>query len=228
MERLWYLSQVSVLDAMSEQELAEIDQMNAIQHFNQIPNNVTVQTPDEPRQGLYFIKQGKLRLYKLSEDGKQFTVGILATGNMFGELESFSFGTKRVYMETMEPSLLCTMSEMQFEELLARRPKLALKFMKAMSDRLNERDELLEQLAFKDLKGRTLHLLALLADRFGVTDGEFTTIDFQLTHQEVANMLGATREAVSVAMRELVKEGSIRTRRMSIQIKRSFPSKGTG
>ncbi|MGO4276958.1 Crp/Fnr family transcriptional regulator, partial [Paenibacillus sp. TAF58] len=134
--------------------------LDTFHHFNWITNNTLVQTPDSAREGLYFVKEGKLRLYKLNDSGKQFTLGILTRGNIFGELNSFSFGTRRVYIETMESSLLCTMSEPQFERLMINRPQLALKFLKALSDRLKEREVQLEQLALHDLRKRVLHLLS--------------------------------------------------------------------
>nr|WP_264370906.1 redoxin domain-containing protein [Paenibacillus sabinae] len=183
-----------------------------------IPKHTIVQTPDTVREGLFFLKEGKLRLYKLNKEGKQFTVAILKKGNMFGELESFSLGTSRVFIETMEDSFLCTMSERQFEWLMTRHPKLALKFLKSLSDRLNEQDEILEQLAFNDLRGRILHLLSMLSAKFGVDEGEYVRIDLPLSHQEIAKMLGVTREAVSVIMRKLVQEKVIKTGRISVRL----------
>ncbi|PQP85528.1 Crp/Fnr family transcriptional regulator, partial [Paenibacillus sp. AR247] len=117
MNKLWYLSQISIFEEMSQEEIREIDQLDTIHHFNWITKNTLVQTPESAREGLYFVKEGKLRLYKLNDSGKQFTLGILTRGNIFGELNSFSFGTRQVYIETLESSLLCTMSELQFERL---------------------------------------------------------------------------------------------------------------
>jgi len=219
MNKLVYLAQISIFEAMSPDELLEMDRLNAVEHFRHIPAQTVVQTPETGREGLFFVKQGKLRLYKLHPDGRQFTLGILSKGNMFGELESFSLGTRRVYIETLEDSFLCSMTDAQLERVLLNRPHLALKLLKALSDLLKERDEQVEQLAFSDLRGRVTHLLTTLGARFGVAaEAGFVLIDLRLTHQEIANMLGATREAVSVVMRELVKEGRIRTGRMSVAL----------
>ncbi|MCD1258976.1 Crp/Fnr family transcriptional regulator [Paenibacillus athensensis] len=219
MNRLAYLSQISIFEAMPLEELLEMDRLKAIDHFRHVPAHTVVQTPETEREGLFFVKEGKLRLYKLHPDGRQFTLGILSKGNLFGELESFSLGTRRVYIETMEPSFLCSMTDAQLERVLLSRPRLALKLLKALSDQLKERDDRLEQLAFSDLRGRVIHLLTTLAARFGAAgDDGYVAIDLRLSHQEIANMLGATREAVSVVMRELVKEGRIRTGRMSVAL----------
>ncbi|MBB6732106.1 Crp/Fnr family transcriptional regulator [Cohnella zeiphila] len=218
MDKLWYLSQISIFEEMSHDEMREIDQLDTIHHFNRITKNTLVQSPESTREGLYFVKEGKLRLYKLNDSGKQFTLGILTRGNIFGELNSFSFGTRRVYIETMEPTLLCTMSEPQFERLMINRPQLALKFLKALSERLKEREDQLEQLALHGLRNRVLHLLSTLSVKFGVIQDGYALIDLPLSHQEIANMLGSSREAVSGVMSELAKEGVVKTSRLSVQL----------
>jgi CRP-like cAMP-binding protein len=91
--------------------------------------------------------------------------------------------------------------------------------LKILSERLKERDEMLEQLALGDVRERVLHLLIKLSGQFGVKDGDYHKIDLPLTHQELANMIGATRESVSVVLREFAKDDIIRTGRMSIHIK---------
>ena len=192
--------------------------MDTIHHFNWITKNTLVQTPASVREGLTFVKAGKLRLYQLNESGKQFTLGILTSGNIFGELNSFSFGTNRVYIETLEPSLLCAMFEPQFERLMINRPQLALKFLKKLSDRLTEREDQLEQLALHGLRRRVLHLLSTLSEKFGILQGEYALIDLPLSQQEIANMLGASREAVSAVMNELAKEGVVKTSRLSVRL----------
>ncbi|WP_308635346.1 Crp/Fnr family transcriptional regulator [Paenibacillus silvisoli] len=218
MNKLWCLSEISIFEEMSREEINEIDQPDTIHHYNWISKKTLVQTPDYTREGLYFVKEGKLRLYKLNDSGKQFTLGILTRGNIFGELNSFSFGTKRVYIETMESSLLCSMSEPQFEHLMINRPQLGLKFLKALSDRLKEREEQLEQLALHSLRKRVLHLLSTLSAKFGIIQDGYALIDLPLSHQEIANMLGASREAVSNLMSELSKEGIVKTSRLSVQL----------
>ncbi|WP_274652854.1 Crp/Fnr family transcriptional regulator [Paenibacillus humicola] len=217
MNKLWYLSQISIFEEMSQEEIREIEQLDTIRHFNRITKNTLVQTPESAREGLYFVKEGKLRLYKLNDSGKQMTLGILTRGNIFGGLDSFSLDTKGVYIETMESSLICTLSEPQFERLMINRPQLALKFLKAFSDRLKEQEEL-EQLALHGLRKRLLHLLSTLSAKFGVIQDGYVLIHLPLSHQEIANMLGASREAVSGVMNELAKEGVVKPSRLSVRL----------
>ncbi|MFC4767482.1 Crp/Fnr family transcriptional regulator [Effusibacillus consociatus] len=217
MNKLWYLSQISMFDSLPLEDLMEIERMAPMKT---IQKHTLIQTPATFREGLYFIKKGKLRLYKINSEGRQFTLGILGEGNVFGEIDTFSLGTKGIYIETMEETLLCSLTKEEFESFLTQRPQLALKLLKVLSERLLEREAMLEQLALGGIRDRVLHLLVKLADQFGVEKADgFSKIDLVLSHQELANMIGASRESVTVVLNELVKQDLIRTGRMSIQIR---------
>jgi CRP-like cAMP-binding protein len=216
MNKLWYLSQISMFEALPMEDLMEIERMAPM---STLRKNSLIQTPETFREGLYFIKEGKLRLYKINSEGKQFTMGILGEGNVFGEIDSFSLGTRDIFIETIEETLLCSLGKEQFEQFLVDRPQLALKFLKVLSERLKDRDEMLEQLALGDIRDRVLHLLIKLAEQFSVKEGKYHKIDLPLTHQELANMIGSTRESVTVVLNKLTKEDVIRTGRMSIHVR---------
>lgn len=215
MNKIGYLSQISLFDTLPMEDLMEIDRMAPM---SKLKKNTLIQTPENFREGLYFVKEGKLRLYKFNPEGKQFTLGILGKGNVFGEIDSFSFGTKDIFIEAIEDTLLCSMGKEQFEMFLTSRPQLAMKLLKVLSERLKERDAMLEQLALGGIRDRVLHLLIKLSEQFGIREGEYYKIDLPLTHQELANMIGATRETVTVVLKELAKEDMIRTGRMSIHV----------
>jgi CRP/FNR family transcriptional regulator, anaerobic regulatory protein len=217
-DKLWYLSKISIFETLPTEDLEEIDRMAPMTHFNAVSKGTMVQTPGTERDGLFFVKEGKLRLYKINSDGKQFTVGILGKGNMFGEIDSFSLGTKGIYIEAMEETLICSVLKDHFNKFLSQRPLLAMKFLKELSDRLRERDELLEKFALGDLREKVLYLLFKLAEKFGVEDEEYVRIDIPLTHQELANMIGALRESVTLVLHELSEEDFIQTGRMSIRV----------
>lgn len=215
MNKLWYLSQISLLDALPMEDLMEIERMAPM---TRLKKGELIQTPDTFREGLYFLKEGKLKLYKISSDGKQFIVSILGAGNVFGEIDSFSLGTRDTFIETMEDTILCSLGKEMFEQFLIERPHLAVKMMKEISALLKERDEQLAQMALGDVRKQVLHLLVKLGQKFGVPEGDYHKIDMALSHQEIGNMIGSTRETVTVALNELAKNEVIKTGRMSIHI----------
>lgn len=220
MDKIQYLSQFNLLHSLSMEDLIEMDQLTSI---TTIPKNTFIQTPETFSVGLYFVKKGKVRLYKLNAEGKQFTSDILNEGNVFGEMDIISFGTRDSYIETIEESDICLMNKDRFELFLIQRPRFMMTLLKVLSDRIISMNQLTQNLALGNLHDKILHALFQLYDQFGLTsEDEYQRIDFPLSHQEIANLVGATREAVTVALHELVKEGVIKTGFKTISIHREM------
>ncbi|MDW7660954.1 MAG: Crp/Fnr family transcriptional regulator [Bacillota bacterium] len=223
MTKLWYLSQVKIFRDLTREEMAYIHEFT---NMSTIPQNTIVQSPYSTHKGLYIVKEGKLRLYNINPDGKQYTLGILGKGNTFGNTNLFTLGTENVYIETLEDTLICLFENQQLEEFLMAHPKLLLNILKNLSEKIEEQNRMLEQLALYDLKQRILYWLTKLAGEFGLEDGAYITIDLPLSHQELANMIGSTRESVSVILSELSKDGTIMTGRLKIGLHKSILNKG--
>jgi CRP/FNR family transcriptional regulator, anaerobic regulatory protein len=219
-DKMWYLSQIKLFEKMSPEDMEEINK--GTKHAK-IRKHTIIQTPEMVREGLFFVKEGALRLYTVNSEGKQFTVGILGKGSTFGEIDSFSLGTHGVYIETMEDTLLCSMDREQFEKFISTRPHIMKRIMRIMSDQLKEKNDMLEKLALGTVKEKLLFLLLNLSEEFGVLEEDgFYRIDLPLTHQELGNMIGATRESVTSTIHDLVKEKMIRTGRKTISIHREL------
>ncbi|EAZ87769.1 cAMP-binding domains - Catabolite gene activator and regulatory subunit of cAMP-dependent protein kinase [Bacillus sp. B14905] len=200
------------------EDLIEMEQLTLITTF---PKNTFIQTPETFSEGLYFVKRGKLRLYKVNAQGKQFTSDILNEGNVFGEMDIISFGTRENYIETIEESHICLMNKERFENFLIQRPQFMMTLLKVLSNRIIGMSQLTQNLALGKLHDKVLYALIKLSDQFGLTgDIEYYKIDFPLSHQEIANLVGATREAVTVVLQELVKEEVIKTGFKTIYIHR--------
>jgi len=210
MDRIQYLSQFNLLNALSDEDLIEMDQLTSI---TIIPKNTYIQTPETFKEGLHFIKQGKVRLFKLNADGKQFTSDILCEGNVFGEMNRISLGTRDHYIETIEESHICSMNKDRFESYLMQRPRFMMNMIQVLSDRVVGMSHLTQNLALGSLHDKILYVIKKLADQLGYTDHEegFLKINYALSHQEIANLVGATREAVTVALQELVRAQLIQT-----------------
>ena len=219
MNKLWYLSQIKLFKSLSQEE---VQYMHDFTTMTTYPKRTVVQRPDNPLDGLYFVKTGKLRLYALHESGKEYTIGILQKGNSFGSTNLFDLGTNNAYIETLEESLVCHFENQQLEEFLLDRPQLMLAIIKTLGKKIEEQQEMLEELAFYDLRHRVLFWLKKLGTEFGIKEGEYLVIDLPLSHQDLANMVGATREGVSATLSALSKEGLILPGRKQIRLHRSL------
>ncbi len=218
MNKVWYLSQINLLEELPMEDLQMID---AMAPMSTVKRGTMIITPDQDNNNLYLLKQGKVRLFKMNEEGKQLTLGLLGKGNIFGETETVSTGSGSAYVEAMDDALVCILGKQDFENLLTKRPQVALKMVNILTQRLRESEEMLEHLAFRDVRYRLLYLLVKLAKRFGESQSDsrpFLKLDLTLSHQELANMIGATRESVSVALSQLAKEDVVRTGRKEIAL----------
>ncbi|WHY17244.1 Crp/Fnr family transcriptional regulator [Paenibacillus sp. G2S3] len=203
MESIHYLSQFNLLQSLALEDLMEMEELTRI---TVVPKNTYIQTPTTFSEGLFFVKKGKIRLYRLNVEGKQFTSDILSEGNIFGEMNVISFGTKDHYIEAMEECHICTIDPARFEEFVATRPRFLMSLMQVLSDRIKSMSQLSQNLAIGNLHDKILCVLLKLSAQLGVkNEDNYFKINVPLSHQEIANLIGASREAVTVALQELVK-----------------------
>ncbi|WP_408011362.1 Crp/Fnr family transcriptional regulator [Pseudalkalibacillus sp. A8] len=141
--KLKFLSQINLLEEMQMDELKEIDR---ISNMKPLKKGTTIFTPDTSIQALYLLKKGQVRLYRMSENGKQFTVDILGDGNIFGETSTFSLTEDQDYAEAMSDVYLCIIGKSEFENLIEQNPKLAIKLIEILSARLRDIYEVSDKL----------------------------------------------------------------------------------
>lgn len=216
MDKLGYLSRINIMDVLPKETLMQVDQMAPM---DLVPKGTFIMTPNRGGEVLYLLKEGRVRIYKVSAEGKEFTTALLGPGNIFGEAGSLSTGTNGAYAEALEETLVCLLRKPDVEDLMRQHPQLALRVVEVLSTRLTQVQELLEQLAMGDVRSRLLYLLLRLAAEFGAEhDGPWVLVSADLTHQDLASMIGATRETVSATLATLGREDIVRTGRKEIRV----------
>lgn len=217
MDKLSYLARINVLVELPPAVLEEVGRRAPMVTA---PKGTVIMDPNDPRPLLYLLKQGRVRLFRLSPEGKQFTSALLGEGNIFGETGTFSIGTWDLFAEALEDCVICVLSKSDVEQLVQQYPRLALRVLEVVSGRLKEAEDFMGQLALGDARSRLLFLLLKLTASFGAPEGEWTRVQVDLTHQDLANMIGATRETVSVTLAALAREGMVRTGRKELWVQR--------
>lgn len=213
MDARWYLAQVNLFQVLTEAELAELERLIQMRTASK---GSLIMDPNRPARVVYFVKKGHVRLYKLAPDGRPFVVALLGPGNLFGETEAFSTGTADLYAQALNDALLCAMTRPQLEELIRRKPELAIKLVETLTARLREAEARLRELAHERVERRLLHLLLRLAEQFGRRRGELLCLEIRLTHEELADMIGSTRETVTATLSGLARQGIVRSGRRDI------------
>ncbi|MBU9721672.1 MULTISPECIES: Crp/Fnr family transcriptional regulator [Bacillaceae] len=217
LDKMWYLSKIGFFEFLPQEDL---EKLGPIIHHRDIKKNTVIQKPDTVERKLFFVKEGALKIYTINEAGKVFTISLLGPYSTYGQLSSFSLGTENVFIETLCDVHLCSITEEDFQKLLKDYPDLVFKAMEILTKRLHEREKMLQMIATGSVKEQIMHLLVSMADTYGKKDNAFVDIPIPLSHQEIANMLGVTRESVSTNMCRLKKEGMIRsTGKKTIEVK---------
>src|ERR671917_2787635 len=178
----------------------------------------TIFTPGDPDDQLYFLLSGTVRLYKLYGDYKEATTALLGKGSVFGKLSLAEDRWQDVYAEAVTDVRVAGVRKVTLTEAVRRDPGFALKLFSSFSERLRQSDEMIESLLHREVSTRLATLLLNLSERFGEGNGAGTLIDVRLTHQDLANMIASTREAVSKVMSEFQREGVIENRNRRIAI----------
>lgn len=218
MDKLFLLSQISLLDELPMEDLQVIDEMS---EMKPVKKGTLIFSPEKPIEALFLLKKGQVRLYKINQSGKQFTVDILVDGNIFGETSTLPLTDDDTYAEAMTETYLCIISKAEFETFIEQNPKIAIKLINILSTRLKELYSLSEKIALGDVRYRIIYLLLKLSEKTGRRKNEWQSIEMKLTHQDVANMVGSTRETTSAIMSQLKKEGFIKkTLRLCVHVDR--------
>ena len=165
--------------------------------------------PGDPDDQVYFLLEGTVRLYKIYGEFKEATVALLREGDVFGELSLEETSCQNAFAEAVTDARVAVVRKTVLNEVIKRRPKFALKLFSSFSERLRQSEEAIESLLYREVSARLATLLSHLGDRFGEPHGSGTVIRVRLTHQDLANMIFSTREAVSKEMSEFQRAGLI-------------------
>ena len=190
----------------------------------------TIFSPGDPDDQLYFLLSGTVRLYKIYGDYKEATTALLKDGGVFGKLSLVEGRWQDVFAEAVTESRVAGIQKAALERVITGNPEFALRLFSSLSERLRQSDEVIESLLHREVSTRLATLLINLGDRFGEEDGKGLLVDVRLTHQDLANMIASTREAVSKVMREFQRGGVIGTgnRRITILDRGALAERASG
>ncbi|MCX7206029.1 MAG: Crp/Fnr family transcriptional regulator [Proteobacteria bacterium] len=150
-----------------------------------------------PGNEMYAVLHGRLKVIRSSAEGKEATISILEAGEMFGEIAMLDGGLRTASVETLEPCELLVLRRENVMQYLDRHPQVMHQMIAALCQRLRSVDDFLQDAMFLNLPQRLGKTLRQLAHQHGIKDDEGVTIDLKLTQQELANMVGSSRESVN-------------------------------
>ena len=165
----------------------------------------------DPGDRLYLLIEGKVKLGHTSSDGRENLIAVLGPGEMIGELTLFDPGPRSGTATAVAPTKMLQLEHTALMEFIDTRPELAKHMLRALAQRLRRTNEALADLVFSDVPGRVAKALLDLGDRFGTrTDDGTLHVPHELTQEELAQLVGASRETVNKTLAEFVSRGWIR------------------
>jgi CRP-like cAMP-binding protein len=167
---------------------------------------------------LYVIVNGKLKLGTSSGDGRENLLSILGPGEMFGELSLFDPGPRTSTATAVTDAKLLSLGHEKVIPWLKQHPEVSLQLLTRLSQRLRRTNEAVGDLVFSDVPGRVAKALIDLGDRFGKTTPEGLLVNHDLTQEELAQLVGASRETVNKALADFAGRGWLKLDGRSVLI----------
>jgi CRP/FNR family transcriptional regulator, cyclic AMP receptor protein len=167
---------------------------------------------------LYIILEGKIKLTKAAPDGRENLLSVHGPGEMFGELSLFDPIPRTSSATAVTSARLAGLAHDDLRTWLSSRPEVAMHLLQALAQRLRRINDVKADLVFTDVPGRVSKALLDLADRFGVMTPEGVQVNHDLTQEELAQLVGASRETVNKALADFTARGWIQLAAKSVLV----------
>lgn len=196
-----FLGTIPLFRGLAPHELARFAEVTREKSY---PKGSVILFEADPGDALFIVRDGRVKVVLVGEDGREVILGVLGVGEHFGELALIDDQPRSAHVIAMEDSALLVLHRDDFRRRVEETPAVAWSLMQELSRRLRRADDKIGGLVLLDVPGRIARLLLDVADA-----GGSDTLDAPLTHQTIAQMIGASRETVSRAMKEFQDNGWI-------------------
>lgn len=213
-----------VQDILSRAGIFQGVDPNAVHHLVQemqtvkYPRGTTIFEEGEPGDRLFIITSGKVKLARHAADGRENLLTVMGPSDMFGELSIFDPGPRTSSAICVTQVSAATMDSKMLRAWVGNHPEIAQQLLRVLARRLRRTNSALADLIFTDVPGRVAKTLLQLANRFGSQEGAALRVNHDLTQEEIAQLVGASRETVNKALATFAHRGWIRLEGKSVLI----------
>jgi len=178
--------------------------------YLQVPRGSVVFSEGEPGDSLYIVLAGKIKLGRRTADGRENLVAVMGPSDQFGELSLFDPGPRTSTAVAVTEVRLARMSKSALRTWITERPQIAEQLLRVLARRLRRTNAMLGDLIFTDVPGRVAKQLLQLSQSFGTVENGQLRVTHDLTQEELAQLVGASRETVNKALADFAHRGWIR------------------
>ena len=199
------LESLRSIPLFSRVNITDLEKIASLLIERKLPRGSRVVEEGLPGDYMYVIREGRAKVTKASSDGREKIMNLLDRGAFFGDMALLSGEVRSASVETLEDSRLLALSRRDFVGLLRSSSDLALAVIEELTNRLRETNEQANSLSFQGVKERTRGLFVRLSEADSSHDDRLLTP--ALTHQQIADMIGTSRETVTRAVKQLKDDG---------------------
>lgn len=196
---------ISIVPIFNHLDFSEMNEIVKHTHSASYPKGHTIYHAGNSSDGLYIVHKGRVKIYRLSENGKEQLVRILEPGDFTGELSLFNESVHDAYAETMQKTELCVMNREDFQSFLMKYPTIGLKVMSEFANRLADSEKQTARIAMESTETRIAMYLADLSE-----ERNSAAIKLPMTRKDLASHIGTSPETISRKLTEFEEAGWIR------------------
>jgi len=211
----WHIRNCSLFQRLSDSQLQTLEQKSRSRKF---PKGSSIYLPTDPAEGAFLLAEGRIRIGSTTPDGKQSILAFVEPGELFGELALIESGQREERAEATTQATVIVIPGQLLRELMEQSAPLTLGVTKLIGLRRKRIERRLRSLLFRNNRDRLTHLLLELADQYGNATTEGIELNIRLSHQDLASVIGATRETVTTLLGEMQREGLLKIRRQRLLI----------
>ncbi len=201
------LHNLPLFQGLSEEELLTISDLAKTRYYK---TGVHIFMQEDPVENVYFLHEGIVKVYKTDINGKEQIVNILQPGNMFPHQGFFRKGTYPAHTIVMEDAVVTNIPIHEFEQFLIQHPNITIKIFRMLGEIIVDLQNRLEEKLLHDTYEQVILLLLRLAKNHGKSfDDDRVLLTTSFTNQELANMIGSTRETINRTLNKLKKKGLV-------------------
>ncbi|OQP41059.1 hypothetical protein A4H97_15795 [Niastella yeongjuensis] len=195
----------------------EMEDLNIVHNFIEAPKGDYIYFEAFHHNKLYFVKEGFIRIGYIDDSGREVIKEIIQKGELFGQITLEKNSLNGEFAQAYKSEVnLCAFAIDDFQKLLEKKPLLALKYSKMVGFKLRRIESRLVNLLNKDVKSRLLNFLWQLVQKHGDSNAGSTCIPNYLTHEDIANLIGSSRQSVTTLFNELATDGLVTYNRREI------------
>lgn len=213
--KIWYLKRCDHFEKLTPEQLEGIERRAVMRRFSK---GELIYVPGDPGQSVLVVAQGRVKIKGITPDGKEFILAFVDEGELFGELALVDDAPRGEFAEAADPTELLAIPREELFRLVEARPDLAFQITKLVGLRRRRIESRLRNILFRNNRQRVAGILLELLESHGERDGHGWLIRLKLSHQELASLIGATRETVTIVLGQLQLDGLIRVRRRAITV----------